>query len=333
MKRVTIRDVAAVAGVSSTTVSRALNDHPAISARTKKIVRDACKALDYVPDIAARGLSGHMTHTIGIIVPDISNSYFSTLCASVESYAAERGYQVLLANTLDEPAHELDAIDRMLSQQVDGMLISAHSPQSQERHAALLGDLPCVYLGSNHGPSCSYVEIDNDRGAFEAAQYLCHLGHREIVFLGGRSGSRTLEQRLNGYRRSLLMNGLAPHEVVAPEHVVKMREWCHERAMELFGSGRVPDAVIAYSDIIAMQILDAAGRYGLRVPEHFSIIGFDNIYIGQLPQIRLTSVSQRKSRSGRLAVERLFEKIGGDCRRTADILQPELMIRSTCRRI
>lgn len=333
MKRVTIRDVAALAGVSPTTVSRALNDHPAISAKTREKVREACQALNYVPDITARGLSGHTTNTIGVVVPDISNPYFSSLCAAIEGCAAEHGYQVLLANTLHNPEHELDAIDRMLSQQVDGAIISAYSPQLQEKHAALMGDLPCVYLGSNHGPECSYVEIDNDRGAFEAAQYLCHLGHRKIVFLGGRTGSRTLEQRLAGYRRSMVMNGLSPREIVAPDRVLKLRGWCHERAMELFAGEDIPDAVIAYSDAIAMQVLDAAQWHGFHAPEDYSIVGFDNISIGRLPQIHLTSVSQKKFRSGRLAVERLIQKIDGDQRQTADVLQPELMIRSTCRKI
>ena len=116
MKKVTVRDVAALAGVSSSTVSRVLNDHPTISPKTQKIVRDACKALNYVPDIAAKGLAGHETHTIGIIVPDISNPYFSALCTAAERYAAERNYRVILTNTLHNPAYELDAVDQMLSQ-------------------------------------------------------------------------------------------------------------------------------------------------------------------------------------------------------------------------
>ena len=111
MKRVTIRDVAALAGVSSTTVSRTLNDSPAISEATKEKVRAACEALNYVPDIAARGLSSHTTNMIGVIVPDVSNPYFSALCASVEECAAENSYQVLLTNTLHDPALEMEAID------------------------------------------------------------------------------------------------------------------------------------------------------------------------------------------------------------------------------
>lgn len=332
MKRVTIREVAALAGVSSATVSRALNDHPAISEETKRSVREACRTLNYVPDITARGLTGHKTYTIGVIVPDISNPYFAHICTAVEKRAAELGYRVLLTNTLYDADHEWDAIERMLSQRVDGLLISACTAHSQETHTPLLRSVPCIYLGNNHGAACSYVEADNERGAYKASQYLCSLGHREIAFMGGRSGSRGLELRLDGYRRSMLQNGRLVHELVGPEDDSLQQSWCYDQARSLFGRGIIPDAIIAFSDILAMQVLNAAEQFGLRAPEDFSIIGFDDISFSRLPQISLTTVSLRLPVLGRLATERLLEKIDGDDRLTADVVQPELMIRSTCRR-
>lgn len=332
MKRVTVRDIAALAGVSTSTVSRALNDHPAISPRTKQAVREACEKLNYVPDITAKGLSGHGTHTIGIVVPDISNPYFSALCTAMEGRAAEKGYRAIVTNTLHNPAYELDAIDQLLAHQVDGMLIAACSPASQEAHGALLGSTPCVYVGCNHGPGCSFVETDNRRGAYEAAQYLRLLGHRDILFLGGRQSSRTLERRLEGYRRSMALNGLPCRELIWEGDEAGLLPWCGERALELFRSGEVPDAILAYSDMAAVRVLDAAEACGLRVPEAFSLAGFDNIAFGNLPQMALTTVSQKKFQTGRLAADRLLEKIGGKTGRTEDVLQPELIIRSTCRK-
>lgn len=332
MKRVTVRDIAAVAGVSSSTVSRALNDHPAISPQTKQAVRDACKVLNYVPDLTAKGLSGHETNTIGIVVPDISNPYFSALCTAMEGRAAEAGYRAILINTLHDPAYELDAIDQLLSHKVDGMLITACSPDSQSGHGALLGNTPCVYLGSNHGPCCSYVETDNARGAYEAAQYLHLLGHRRILFLGGRRGSRTLEQRLAGYRHSMALNGLPCREITWTGEESGLLEWCGQQAEDLFRSGERPDAILAYSDMAAVRVLEAAEACGLQVPEDFSLVGFDNITFGGLPQIGLTTVSQRKFQAGRLAVDRLLEKIRGRDAATEDILRPELIIRATCRK-
>lgn len=333
MRRVTIRDVAQRAGVSSSTVSRVLNGSASISQRTRQAVREACQALHYVPDITARGLSGHKTHTIGIIVPDISNPYFSALCTAAEAGASARGYRAILCNTLYEPVNELDAIGRMLSQRVDGLLVAAHSPHTQAQHAALLGELPCVYLGSNHGPGCSYVEVDNEQGAYQATQYLYRLGHRRIVFLGGRQDSRTLEQRLQGYRRSMLANHLIPDAAAAPDGTENLGAWCFQEARRLFRQSPCPDAVIAYSDILAMQVMEAAEECGLHAPEDFSVIGFDDIALGRLPHIHLTTVSQRETQAGELAIRRLLEKIDGSAAVTEDILEPELVIRSTCRRI
>lgn len=332
MKRVTMRDVAARAGVSIATVSRVLNNFPAISEETKQHVRSVCAELDYMPDYAARGLSGHATHMLGLIVPDVSNPYFSGMATAIGRVASENGYQVLLSNSLHAPERELEVIDSMLSQQVDGLLISAYSPEQQLQRDELIGALPCVYLGNNHGGGCSYVEADNESGACQAVKYLLRLGHRDISFLGGRQGSSTLAARLKGYYRMQAENGFTGQVITAPDGTSGLRQWSYERALELFQSDRKPRAVIAYSDMIALKVLEAAEECGLRAPEDFSILGFDNINYGAFPRIQLTSISQRKFWMGRMAVERLLEKIAGDNRITEDVLSTELVIRSTCRR-
>jgi len=332
MKRVTMRDVAARAGVSIATVSRVLNNFPAISEETKQHVRAVCAELNYMPDFAARGLSGHATHMLGLIVPDVSNPYFSGMATAIGRAASENGYQVLLSNSLHAPERELEVIDSMLSQQVDGLLISAYSPEQQRQRDELIRLQPCVYLGSNHGDGCSFVEVDNENGACQAVKYLLRLGHRDICFLGGRQGSSTLAARLRGYYRMREENGFTGEVITAPEETRGLRQWSYERALELFQSDWRPKAIIAYSDMIALKVLEAAEECGLRSPEDFSILGFDNIYYGAFPRIQLTSISQRKIWMGRLAVERLLEKIAGDDRTTEDVLPTELVIRSTCRR-
>lgn len=333
MKRVTIRDVAKEAGVSPSTVSRALKGHTLISQKTRATVEAACQRLRYVPDLTAQSLAGDQTYSIGVIVPDITNPYFSALFTVIENFAAEQGYSVLLINTRYDPERELEAVDRMLAQRVDGILAVANSPASQQRQAELLMDTPCVYIGNNHGEHCSFVEADNAQGAYEAVQYLYHLGHRHIAFLGGGQNSRTLERRLFGYRQAMERHGLTPDVHSASAEAVDMRRWCRDTALELFRRPVPPDAILAYSDSMAMEVLDAAADCHLEAPEDFSIIGFDNTDFGGLPYISLTSVSQRKYLTGQLAVQRLLEKIGGDHCQTTDILQPELIIRSSCRKI
>ena len=140
-KRVTIKDVAAVAGVSFATVSRAIADHPEISDATKERVRAACAQLGYVPNAAAKGLTGRATYTIGLIVPDISNPFFADMATAIEQTAAQHAYRVLLSNSLRDPELEYQAIDNCLARQVDGLLISPASPISQQQHENLLGNM------------------------------------------------------------------------------------------------------------------------------------------------------------------------------------------------
>ena len=328
-KRATIKDVAALAGVSAATVSRALDDRPEISSETKERVRSACVQLGYVPNAAARGLSGHATHTIGLVLPDISNPYFSGMATAIEETAAAHGCRVFLSNSLRKEDRELRAIENLVARQVDGILVNPVSPESQLRHREVLGGLPCVYLGANHDESPSYVMADNETGAYAAARYLIRLGHRDILFLGGRTTSRTREQRIRGFRRALAEAGLEGRELPAPPNVTLMRQWSYETALELL-KGPLPDAIFAYSDMTALKVLEAAEERGVRIPEDLSMVGYDNIAFGALHRIHLTTVSQHKYQQGQIAVERLLEKINGSRAHTEDILEPELIIRSTC---
>ena len=328
-KRATIKDVATLAGVSAATVSRTLDNRPEISAETKAKVRTACMELGYVPNAAARGLAGQATHTIALIVPDISNPYFSGMATAIEQTAAKHGYRVFLSNSLRRPEQELLSIETFAARQVDGILISSISPQTQSRHREILGGLPCVYLGVNHGEDCSYVMADNELGAYLATRYLLDLGHRDILFLGGRLSSRTRQLRLLGFRRALAESGLTGQELSAPPDVIRMRQWSYEAACELL-KGTLPDAIFAFSDVTALKILEAAEHCGIRIPEDVSLLGYDNIAFGALPRISLTTVSQHKYQQSRIAVERLLSQIEGRHANTCDLLKPELIIRSTC---
>lgn len=330
-RRTTIKDVAALAGVSFATVSRALDDHPDISQETKEKVRAACAQLGYVPNGAARGLTGQSTHTIGVIVPDVSNPYFSDMATAIEEAAAERGYRMLLSNSMRDTRQELYAIEGFLCRRIDGILISPLSPDTQEAHRAALGDLPCVYIGINHDGQCSYVAGDNYAGAYRATRYLLDLGHRDLVYLGGRERSRTREQRAMGFRKALDEAGLTGREyILSQDQADSGRQWSYDIALELFRQRPLPDAVVAFSDVIALRIMEAAEACGVRIPEDVSLVGYDNISFSALPRIHLTTVSQKKRRQGHIAVEQLLTQIRGDRRQAVHLVQPELIVRSTC---
>lgn len=330
MKKATIKDVAALAGVSFATVSRALSDRPEIRPETKAKVLAACEQLGYVRDIAARSLTGQATYTLGLIVPDISNPYHSGMATEIIHTAAKHGYRVLLSNSMRKLEQELQAIDSFAARQIDGILISAISPESQLQHAEILGDIPCVYLGANHTELCNYVMSDNEKGAYEATRYLISLGHRDILFLGGRENSRSRSMRIHGYQRALEEAGLTGRMIPAPANVALLRQWSYECALEVL-KGPLPDAIFAFSDVTALKVLEAAEECGIRIPEDVSLMGYDNISFARLPRVDLTTVSQKKREQGRIAVEKLIELINGHTEKTEILLQPKLMIRSTCR--
>ena len=210
------------------------------------------------------------------------------------------------------------------------MLISPLSRESQAKHADLLEGTPCVYLGVNHGEKCSYVMADNEAGGGIAVRDLLQLGHRDLVFLGGRADSLTRVQRVRGFRRALREHGLSGRVLPAPPDTRELRQWAYEQALALFGERTLPHAVLAFSDLTALRILEAAEERGIRVPEDLSLVGYDNVSYAAIPRIHLTTVSQHKFQQGRIAVERLLCQIQGDRRPTADLLQPELVVRSTC---
>lgn len=329
VKRVTLKDVAARAGVSFSTVSRALNDRPEISTETKAQVRAACRELGYIPNIAARSLVSRRTRTIGLLVPDISNDYFAGAALAIEEAARENGYRVLLCNSLRDSAREAEAVDALLSQQVEGLIVAPVSAASADSLQDSLHSLPHVYLGNNHGDDCSYVVIDNKRGAYEATRYLLCLGHRNILYLGGRQGSLdTAVPRSAGFtRRWKRCRGACAAEdrvrLCAGDLSDDPRP---ARAQGIAGCG------LCLFDRIALQVLQAADECGVDIPKQLSLVGFDNISYASLPRINLTTVSQHKRQVGRTAVLRLFEQIQGKVGRTVDILQPELIIRGTCHR-
>src|SRR5699024_4359280 len=156
--------------------------------------------------------------------------------------------------------------------------------------------LPHVYLGNNHGDDCSYVVIDNKRGAYEATRYLLCLGHRNILYLGGRQGSLTRQFRVSGFYKAM-------EEVPGAQAQQKIECDCAQETYRmiraLLGRRELPDAVFAYSDRIALQVLQAADECGVDIPKQLSLVGFDNISYASLPRINLTTVSQHKRQVGR----------------------------------
>lgn len=328
----TIKDIASELNVSYATVSRALNDKEGVKAETRLRVMEVAKDLNYRPNAIARGLVNRKTHTLGLIIPDITNPFYPEVARGVEDAAQEQGYSVFLCNTNWERKKENHYLNLLAEKRVDGIIIApvAKETPSLER---LIGSLPCVYVGrSPREAGAEFITIDNERGGYLATEHLLKTGRAPVGFIGAPEDSNTLEERLRGYWKAL-----AEYGEKIDERIILFGDFRRESGYNLVKkmmAERVrPRGVFGENDLLAIGALQGARELGLRIPGDLAVVGFDDIPIAGFPEIQLTTIGQPKYEMGRLAVEMLFDITGekemeaGKSRRI--VLEPVLIIRGT----
>lgn len=308
-RSVTLRDIAAKTGFSVNTVSHALKDREDISEQTKRVIRDAAEKLGYIGNASASFLRSGISRTIAIIVGDISNPHFSIMVKEIEMEMRKLGYTSFVLNTDENEQLEKDAIIAALSKNVDGLIICP-TPKGAENIRFLLGrNVPFVLIGRRFPElEASYVVCDDENGGYEAAKHLLELGHREILFLNGPSRISSARERLHGYRRALREFDVPLQEKLVWEIPITMSK-SSSRLEKLLKAGGFT-AVIAFSDMIAWEIVYTLESFGISVPEQVSVVGFDNIQSRFRFPVRLTTVTSSKEKMSRRAVEILLRHIG-----------------------
>jgi len=324
-----LKDVAKLAGVSPACVSLALNDKPYVSAKTKKRIYDAIEQLNYRPNIIARSLRNKKTHTIGLVLSDITNPFFPEIARGVEIRAREYGLNVILCNTGADPLLEKNYIEILLAKQVDGLILTS---------VRIIDDLdeytkekfPLVFI--NREPPLSdidFVGIDNVASAKMAVDHLIKLGHRKIAFIRGEPASSASFSRYEGYKMALEEAGI-PYS----DDLVKIGYLKYEggyRAMESFLKGpSVPTAVSCANDMMALGAMDACADKGIKIPQDIAIVGFDDIWVASLESVQLTTVRQPRYLMGVKAVDLMIKRIQGKGENKRIILPTRLIIRGTC---
>ena len=336
MRRVTIKDIARIAGVSVTTVSRALNDAPEISPETRDRILQLCREEGYRTNLLARSLISNRTNVIGVILSDISAPYHATLALHIETCAAELGYQVMLCSGQpgSDRIHEL--FDFLISQGVDGILLTSASNSAIPLLEHYQSAVPTVLIGAAFAPVASSMRInsvctDNYVGGQMAARYLHDLGHRQVVYLGARKGSDTHLLRHRGFLDAAAELDMAVDTIWNPDSH-STSESGYRLARHFFLQPFSHTAVFAASDLMALGIMQAADELDIAIPEQLSLLGFDNIDYAALPKIRLTTISQRAEALARSGVRLLTELIQQDdgLEFTQRLLTPELIQRDTC---
>ncbi|WP_094548425.1 LacI family DNA-binding transcriptional regulator [Petroclostridium xylanilyticum] len=327
---VTIKDIAKVANVSYATVSRALSNHPEVSDKTKKRIQDLAKAMGYTPNAIARGLVTKNTHTIGLIIPDITNPFFPEVAQGIEDCANRNGYQVFLCNSNWQLNKEKEYLKALYEKRVEGIVIGPVSNDVSHLLDTVNKNVPLVFAAYKPQiEECNYVATDDYKSAVIAMEYLIKLGHRKIAFIGGQH-----KVRLNGY-----IDILQKYNIPVMPSYIKYgqfkQESGYQMAKELLIENEIPTAILAGNDIIALGVIQAIEEFGLSVPNNISVVGFDDISFAALDKIQLTTVFQPKYKIGELCVEILLDKIKNpdNHKFVHKILEPKLIIRKTCKGI
>jgi len=330
MRRVNIQEVAKEAGVSPSTVSRALNGFPGISEKTRERIVEIARKLNYRPNYRGQILTTQSTKNIGLLITDITNPFFPELVMGAEEYASKSGYTVLLGNTSESEEKETNYLDFFSRGPVDGIIISASRVSNE--HIIMLAEegLPIVVINRilEH-PKISYVSTDMEKGGYLATMHLLRLGHSKIAFINGPKHSEVSQRRLEGYKKALKEVGVDYNPDLISFNV-PISESGYKEAIKLLCTGEAPTAIFTYNDVMAFGVIKAAKELGIKIPEELSVVGFDDIFFSSFTDPPLTTIKQFKEELGRMAVELLFKLMEGE--RESLLIEPELIIRNTTSR-
>jgi LacI family transcriptional regulator len=297
-QRVTILDVAALAGVNAATVSRTLNRPEMVAPATRRLVEDAVKTLGFVPNRAARGLITGRTENIAVIVPDITNPHFASLVRSVERSAREVGLQVLLVDTGEQPKEEVRAA-RMLAKDVDGYIVL--SPRRLHLELDALGSKTVVFVNRPVRGHASVV-LRTAPAVEETLRHLAGLGHTTLAYVGGPKRSWAAGERLRAVRQSGAIAGIKVGEYMVDTPVFDSAE---DLVDTIARSGVT--SVLAFNDQMALGILAGLSRLGISVPTEISVVGIDDVPMAAMVAPPLSTIALPTNEVGVAVVTKLTD--------------------------
>lgn len=326
-------DVAKLAKVSQSTVSRVLNNYPHVRKETRQRVLDAINDLGFSPDEIARSLASKKTNTIGLIVEDISNSFYAETAHIILREAQKYDYEVIIVDAeTDENSFER-AISTLNGKRVDGIIVASIRKDNQKVKEFYDKGFPIIFYNRRtyDVEESHYVEVDNKLGAKIAVNHLVENRHKKIAFIAGPTIYSTFYQRLEGYKEAVKENNLKYDESLIYTGGVDYDQ-VFQFALQLMRVDDMPTAFFASTDQMALAIMDAAARCGRHIPFDVSVIGFDDIDIASNPYISLSTISQRKREMAVLTLQKLLSLINNDDSNNQPnkiTLEPELIIRKT----
>jgi LacI family transcriptional regulator len=333
--QVTIKDIARELGISPSTVSKALKEHPDISPATKKAVRELVIKWNYKPDPIALSLLSGQSKIIGVIVPEIVHYFFSTVISGIEDFAYGSGYHVMFCQSNETYLREVQAVQTLLSSRVDGILVSvAKVTRDFEHFRKIIDDrIPLVFFDR----ICDEIEtdrviVDDETGAYEAVKHLIKTGCRNIIHLSGPPDLNIGRDRKNGYIKALKDYNLP----VLEENIINCDTSGEAVKVVpgLLNRKNKPDGIFAVNDLTAAEAMKIVKQGGYKVPEDISIVGFTSGMISDITDPSLTSVEQHGYIIGEEAVKLLIGRIERkkEMPFQTKIIRTELVIKDSTRR-
>ncbi|MCK0146166.1 LacI family transcriptional regulator [Arenibacter sp. F26102] len=333
--RVTIKDIARELNIAPSTVSRALNDHPAIKKETKYAVKALAEALDYQPNLLALNLLQKKSNTIGVIVPEITGHFFSAIITGIQDVIVNSDYNIMICLSNESYEEEMTIVKKLSKIQIDGVLVSPSSETKNFDHFRRLqkSGIPVVVFDRDcPGLEADKVLVDDYHGAFQAVEYLIGTGCRNIAHLGGPLNLSTTEHRLQGYLDALEKNNIP----INANYIVHVPGFSHKDGIKptkrLLELKERPDAIFAYNDNIAISAMHIAKKMGLKIPEEVSVLGFDDEPHSTFITPSLSTVWQPVYSMGMLSARILLSHLNNKntiLEFRKEVFKPELVIRAS----
>jgi len=314
IKAITIYDVARKAGVSLSTVSRVMNSPEIVAPDTRQKVMQVMKELSYIPNLIAASMPRKRMNYIGLIIPDVTNIFFSNIIRGIQDICEENNYNVLVVNSDDSQEKESRYLKLLYSRRVDGVIMTVAGYREEkfpEEELSLLKKMRVVLIDREiDGLNTSIVKVNNFAGAYSAVKYLIAMGHKRIMYLAGIEGTKTNQERKKGYLAALKESKLNwKKEVSANFRLDIAYQKIIDYWLQLQNSNDLPTAIFAANDVMAIGALKAFTQLKVCIPKDISIIGFDNIPFSDCTNPPLTTIAQPAYQMGQKAVELLLKLI------------------------
>jgi DNA-binding LacI/PurR family transcriptional regulator len=305
---VTVKDIAKKAGVSHSTVSRALHSNPLISDETKERIQQIAVEMGYLPSAAARTLKTNRSHVLGVVLTSIDDPFFSEILEGIEEVIQSSGYSLFIAAAHRDPGREREIVEAMVEHRADGVIICSTSFSEERSRQFLQSGVPIVVVNNQAVEDFRYsIYHDDIDGMRQVTRHLIELGHKRIAYIGNSASGRTTMDRLTGFREEMKSAGLSiPAEYVyeASGGGTEDGESAANYFLEL---PERPTALVCYNDMMAIGVMKSLQQAGICIPENVSITGFDNIIFSAYTNPPLTTLDQPKRFIGAEAARLLLE--------------------------